>query len=552
MKTQGALVVALAWGIIALATFATAWPQIDTLGLYYDEAFLAQQARDFVEPERAAVHPPSVTTTFIAGRPFPLRNAAYLGSLKSQLTIPSLALFGSSPAVLRLTTLGIGLLALLFCMLWIERIWGRDIAIVTGLLVASDPSFHFFAQFEWGPFTSMLLCRGAGLYLLCVAVQTQRSLVRWFAWLVGSACFGLGIYSRVDFAVVLAGLGLSLLLLRRDLVTRVVRDQRGQMIAGAFVFLLCVSPVVAVVGDVLGAGTGIADRGDFGYRVRVLSSVLDGSHFYRLIETGGLFDDLFRADAPATAFAGLAFAGSIALLLPTLRNRLNAFALVATVSIAAAMLAIPGAVRAHHMLNAMPFAHLVVAIAGVSLWRRNWSSERRRKLARACVALAALAHTAATLSTISETHALIRDTGGTGRWSATLGDFAREIDASPDAAQMRIVSLDWGFYEPLVFTTRNVALSEPIWAMGDLLQRHNRWVANGDADTIYLFHEPPYDLFGFGGPFAQMLRIHADRAEISEHRDGRGGLVFKSVRFDAPHELSFDGSFRLRLREVDR
>jgi len=553
MKVNSSLVVAFAWGLMAVATTAVAWPQIETLGLYYDEAFLAQQGRDFVDPERAGVHPPSVTTATLAGRPFPIRNAIYLGSLKSQLVIPSFALFGATPSVLRLTTLGVGLLGVLFLMLWTERLWGRDVAVASGLLVVSDPSFHFFAPFEWGPFTSMLLCRGAGLYWLCVGFEAKRSTVRWLAWLAGAASFGLGVYSRVDFAVILGGLLLALLVTRRDVIARALSAHRREVAGAVLVFLLCLSPVIVVVGDVFGAGAGIADRGDLFYRGQVLASVLDGSHYYRLIEVGGLFDQLFDVAAPKTAFIGLAVAASLAALALAFRGKSEearkiVFLLIAATSILCVMLAIPGAVRAHHMLNVMPFIHVIVAIAGVALWRRRWSSKRRGALARACIGLAAMAGLMTNLDVISQTHALIRETGGTGRFSIALQDFVRDLEANPEAGDTRLVSLDWGFHEPLLFSAQNVALSEPIWAMSESLRRRSRFILNGTQQTVYLYHEAPYDLFGFGAAFAQMLRIHADQVEISEHRDGRGDLVFKSARIAAPHELGFDGTFRLTTK----
>jgi hypothetical protein len=34
---------------------------------------------------------------------------------------------------------------------------------------------------------------------------------------------------------------------------------------------------------------------------------------------------------------------------------------------------------------------------------------------------------------------------------------------------------------------------------------------------------------------------------MTDHRDRRGDLVFKSARFDAPHRMTFDGTFRIRL-----
>ncbi len=556
MKPSPALAVPLAWLLLALATLTFALPRVDDLGLYYDEAFLAQQARGFVEPSRAGVHPPSVESTLVAGRPFPIRNAAYLGSLKSQLLIPSLALFGASPFVLRATTLMTGLLAMLFCMLWVRRLLGTQIAIVSGVLVACDPSFHFFSQFEWGPFTSMLLCRGAGLYLLALAFEPGKPGPRWLALMVGAASLGLGVYSRVDFVVILAALALALLACRRELLFEVWREQRARLVAGLAVFLLTVSPIITVVADVLRAGTAIADRGGIGYRVDVLTSVLDGSHFQRLIAAGGLFDELFARGEPATAFIFLVCVGAIALASlcrhkPPAEAGTLRFLLLSTALLTVAMLAIPGAVRAHHMLNILPLPHVIVAAAGVGLWHRHWTSARNRRVARTCIALALLATLTADAASIDATRRLIRETGGKGRWSSALQEFVREVDLSPAARDIEVVSLDWGFHEPMLFTTQQVRLSEPIWAMTSAAARRNRFVMHGDANTVYLIHEEPYELFGLSEPFGTALRMtNPERYEVRTHTDRTGDPVFKSVRFDRPHELSFDGTFRIRLPEA--
>ncbi len=557
MIAQKALIVPLAWMVMALATLSLALPRIDDLGLYYDEAFLAQQARGFVEPDRAGVHPASVRTEWIAGRAFPIRNAAYLGSLKSQLLIPSLAVFGASPFVLRVSTLATGLLGLLFCMLWARRFLGDHAAVISGLLIASDPSFYLFSQFEWGPFTSMLLCRGAGLYFLSLAFAPDKRHSGWFALVLGAACMGLGIYSRVDFVVILAALSIGMLAFRRDVAIAAWRDHRAKIAAGSAVFLLTASPAIAVVSEILLAGSAIADRGDIGYRIDVLASVLDGSHFFRLISAGGLFDDLFVVDAPANGFIFVLCISAVVIAFPklrgpSLRSGSAGFLILTTILLAAFMLLIPGAVRAHHMLNTLPFPHLIVASAGVGLWQRSWATQRNRLFARSCIAISLVACLYSNADTISKTRQLIRDTGGTGRFSIALQDFAREVDNSSDAENSRFVSLDWGFHEPLLFTTQHVKLSEPIWALTKPAIVRSPYIANGDRHTIYLIHEAPYDLFGLGAPFLEAL--HASDPEhytIRDHLDGSGNLAFKSVRFERPHQLHFNGKFRFQLREAE-
>ena len=553
MKPASTLPVIVVWLLLAAATLAIALPRIDDHGLYYDEAFLAQQARDFVEPERAGVHPPSVTTAYIAGRPFPVRNAAYLGSLKSQLLIPGFAAFGSSVFVLRATTLAIGLLGLLFFMLVAKRWFGGHVAAATGVLVATDPSFYFFAQFEWGPFTSMLLCRGAGLYCLTRAFDPEARGSRWIAAVIGAALMGLGVYSRVDFVVILAGIAVALLVCRRELAVFAWRTQRSMLIVASAAFVVSVIPVVAVVGQVLGAGAGISDRGDLAYRISVLASTLDGSHFHRLISAGGLFDEVFSQTGPVTALPVLIFV-ALGVLLTLNRAREGqrasgvSFLLLTALLIAVGMLAIPGAVRAHHMLNVLPFTHMIVAVAGTDLWRRSWSSARRQSIVRICVAAALAACLWSNAVSIATTRDLLRDTGGTGRFSVALQELVRQLEASPDAGQTAVVSLDWGFHEIALFTSDRISLNEPIWKMGGAARRASATTFNGNRFTVYLYHDPPYDLFGYGRAFAAALDASdSDHYSVAEHHDRRGGLVFKSVRFDAPHRMTFDGNFHIRL-----
>lgn len=551
-----ATAVLLSWLGIALVSAWYAGPQIEALGLYYDEAFLAQQARDFTLPERAAVHPPSVTTGELFGRPFPIRNAAYLGSLKSQLTIPSFALFGATKTSLRFTILGISLLGLLFAMLAIRRVFGDDIAILTGLLTASDPAFHFFAQFEWGPFASLFLCRGVGVALLVWGVYETRLARSVALWAGAGAAFGLGVYSRVDFAVILAAYGLAALLCAHPVVVRVFREQPRQLAAAALAFLIAVLPVVVVVAQVLSAGSGIADRGNLAYRVDVLVSVLDGSHFARQLEVGGHFDALFQIEAASTVFLPLLVSSCfVAVLLlmrgtPALRRPI-AWGLVASASMAAMMLAIEGAVRAHHMLNLAPLPQLIVAAAVVGAWRASGTITTVRVGARVAAAIALLLCVASNIAVIAGTAETIRETGGTGRFSRSVEDFAQRFDALDDAEAHELVSLDWGLHMPVHFSTTRVVTAEPIWAIGQALSSGRGWKRDGSANTIYLFHQGRNDLFGFGEAFARLLRIHDGRVRVEVHRDGRGDIVFRSARFDGDHSLDLamrGGTPQFRLR----
>ena len=219
--------------------------------------------------------------------------------------------------------------------------------------------------------------------------------------------------------------------------------------------------------------------------------------------------------------------------------------LLAGVLVAGAMLAIPGAVRAHHHLNVMPFPHLLVAGAATWLWR---SAGAAGIATRAAVALALTAVVASQVHVTRETQRLLHETGGRGRFSESIREAAARLESDPEA---RGISLDWGLHEPLLFLTRRARLVEPVWQIRRTARQRGRWSFEASARDVYLVHPPDYDLFGFGAPFLRAVRRlereHPDLPEIREHRDAQGELAFLSVRVGADHTLQFDRGFRIGL-----
>jgi hypothetical protein len=535
--------VVLLWLALAAAVFAAAAPRVDRPGLYYDEAFMGQQARDFFQPERAARHAASVREVRLFGRPFPLRNAVYLGSLKSQLLIPSFALFGATPRVLRLTSLAFGLVGLLFAMLWARRLLGAPAACVAGLLLASDPSWTFFSLYEWGPFTTGLVCRTAGFWCLTRGWSERRS----GALVAGGLLLGLGIYNRADFAVILVASAGALVVAAPGVLREALADRsRRPALVGAGVALVAgAAPMLLSLADLLttSASHAIQQRGGVGEKLRVLWSVLEGSRFYRVIDAGGLFDRMFDAPAPRSGLGLAAIAAAPVAFVSWLRrgrarddlDRVSLFLLVAAFATGLGMLAVPGAVRAHHLLNLMPFPHLLVAAAGAQLWRGVGS---RSALVRGGLALALAAILAGNVLVVARTFDLIERTGGRGRWSDALTAVAREVEAE---GTTRVVSLDWGFHEPLLFLTRRAELLQPIWRIPVAVRTRGEWRYEGGPRDLYLVHPAEYDLFGNGPPFLRAAERLAERepdaVEIRRYTDREGGLAFLSVRFARPHLL---------------
>ena len=540
-----------------MCVLLSALPTIEDLGLYYDEAFLAQQARDFVEPDRAGGHPASVRSLEIAGRPFPVRNAAYLGSLKSQLLIPAFAAGGANVRVLRATTLSIALIALLLAMLWAARLFGNATAVIMGALVASDPSFYFYSQFEWGPFTTNFLCRTAGALAVLIAWQTHSSRRAIFSAAMGGLILGLGIYSRADFALILVAAGLALLISQPDVVRRAWQEKRGAVLAGTLGLILTSLPMLFASVELWNTSQVIQGRGDLNFRFEVLRHVLDGSQFHRVLITGGLFEQTPDASTSGSWLGPIGIAAAVILGWNlasesrkegrTARNDPRLFLLLTAGLLMTAMLALPGAVRAHHQLNVLPLVQLIVACAALDLWKGDFPPFLQRWV-RVGVVLTLGALMLGSGSVILGTRAEIAETGGRGRFSAGLTELATRLDAQPDA---RIVSLDWGFHEPLLFLTQNARMLEPIWGIPHQVSRKGVWQFEGDGRTTYLVHGPEYDLMGIGPSLLIAARTHPELgARIETHRDGSGAIAFYSVVIKEPHALQFDGRFTLNARKT--
>ncbi|MEE3328969.1 MAG: glycosyltransferase family 39 protein [Myxococcota bacterium] len=544
-----------AWALLSLCVLFSALPAIEDLGLYYDEAFLAPQARGFVEPDRAGLHPASVRSLEIAGRPFPIRNAAYLGSLKSQLLIPAFATAGASVRVLRIATLCTALIALLFAMLWAGRIFGGAAAIIMGALVASDPSFYFFSQFEWGPFTTNFLCRAVGALAVVIAWQSASSRRATLAAAIAGLSLGLGIYSRADFALILACAGLALLFGQPDLPRRAWQEKRGALVAGTLGLLLASLPMLFSSLELLASTQAIRGRGDLPFRFDVLWHVLDGSQFHRVMLTGGIFERAPDATSPGGWLGFIGLASALVLVWSLVqafrqqgsgaRRDPRLFLLVTTGLLLLVMLALPGAVRAHHQLNLLPLVQLIVACAALDVWQSR-SPSVGRGLGRAGVVLALGLLLLGNANVILETRSDMARTEGRGRFSAGLRELAARLDAQPNA---RAVSLDWGFHEPLLFLTKRAQMIEPIWGIPHQVAKEGVWRLDGDGHTTYLIHGPEYDLMGIGPSLLVAERTNPELgSRIESHRDGDNEIAFYTVVIEKPHTLHFNGKFRLTAR----
>jgi 4-amino-4-deoxy-L-arabinose transferase-like glycosyltransferase len=199
------LVLLAVWLAVSSMLVLLALPNLSSPGLYYDEAVNGGLAKDFVTGRPQGWHMPGTEVIGLAGRPLPLFVQWYSGAVKPWLIVPSLVLFDSTTAVLRLTSLFWCLVGLLSCMLWTRKLLGLAAAILVAPILAFDPSFFFPCLVDWGPVVPGFLCRSAGFYFL----------LRWWNdekgrdGFLGMLALGLGFFAKIDFLFIMLGCGIA-------------------------------------------------------------------------------------------------------------------------------------------------------------------------------------------------------------------------------------------------------------------------------------------------------------------------------------------------------
>jgi hypothetical protein len=550
------LALALSFVLFACIALGIAGRDLEVPGLYYDEVIQAEPAVQFLADDGRPSRIPGARTTRFFGGWFPVMIQPYMGALKSHALMPAFAAFGATAASLRLTTLAWSLVGLLFAMLWAREALGTRVAIVAGVLLAVDPSFLWTSRHDWGSFALGFLCRCSGLYFVTTG-WTRRSAWRLFG---GGLCFGLGVYNKIDFGVFVAAAGLALAMALPQIVSDAVRTRGLRPLPAALGFLLGAGPMIAAAGAALAVTQHFVRRqtegsGDWAEKLHAFVAVLDGSYFHKLILAGGSFERMF--EAPGVEVGRLFLVAFIAcgvvlgaqLWRDRRRDELDpaqTFVWLATLAIALGLFLTPRAVRIHHTLNLYPFPQLVVAVALVRLWDGAPAGGPARFLRRAVATAVLCAVSAGSLYVDFRTFETIRESGGKGRWSNALGDFAAELASQPGAAA---VGLDWGFDGPLRYAARDLALVEPIWKIRRAHLPGHAWTFAGTPRHVYLVFEEDLAVFDFGPEFLAMVRdMTPDDVSVRRHLDREGDLAFLSVRFARPHQLTYAGEFEVRMR----
>ena len=516
------------WAVLVTAIVLLAKQNLSVPGLYYDEAVFAGMAKDFVTGNIHGQHMPDHQVISLAGRPFPLFIQTYLGGLKSWMLMPIFGFFGANVALLRATTLFWAQLALLFLMLGAWRWLGLATALTAGVLLAFDPTFFFLSVLDWGVAVPSLVCRCACFYFAIRWNQRRKLRDGFFVGLFA----GLGFFNKADFAVFLIAVSLAAVFCCWPQLVATIRHHSSAVALACLGFALGAGPMLIRIPRMLTltvSGPHPNAPGETTAKLKTMLSMYDGSHFYRLMNVGGVFERMYEGSrGPKAAigiavilacvvFCGLAYRRKIA------KERAVVFLIVAMLLITLGVFLLPDAVRIHHAVLVYPLPHLIIAAVIVVLWQIKTQSRNVRYVIRAVIVLAIIELLGSELHGVVYTQRSIRETGGRGRWSESLDKFCRE---NSDRSDLTIVSLDWGFNEQLMFLTDAPQLAEPFWEFNQTLPP-----LPASPEYIYLAHPAEYSVLKYDIAYLNQLQKSIGNVELTPYFDRQNEVAFYTIRF---------------------
>ena len=182
-------------------------------GVHYDEVLFS-----------AAIYAPDTVEYAMKTRfgRIPVMLISYLGAFKAWLYAPVLKWASSGHYTLRLPMLLAAALSVGLFFLAARRLAGTRAALLAGLLLATDAVYLLTSVFDWGPVALQHLLLAGALYAGVRFRETPRA--RWIGLM--AFCAGLALWDKAVILWLLAGFGLSALLVLRREVALAARSRR--------------------------------------------------------------------------------------------------------------------------------------------------------------------------------------------------------------------------------------------------------------------------------------------------------------------------------------
>jgi hypothetical protein len=426
---------------------------IDRPGIQYDEIYFANVALGGID------------NSFISYRiwNFPVLATPYTGLLKAYLYYPIFKFFPVSAYSIRIPVVIIGALTLFFTFCYVQKIFGVLVAFITGLILASDPTFIILNKCDWGPVSFSLFLRALSLFFLIKGMESGRK--RYFVLCVFSLCLGMFNHLNFIWFVIALALGIFIVFFRELFGFIKANIARSAILLGSlfllfsFFFLsellICPSRFQSIFNFDL--------PGRFPYFKTMFLSTMDGTCTYPFMTGKGCpTAGLFLIVCTVTVVA--AFIINFFRPIKIFDRRIGFFAVILAALFSELYIS-REALGVQHMILIYPFPHLIFAFFIVRIIS-GFPKNGFRILAINSAILGIGLIVASNLLVYSRyVDAFIKDDTAD-IWSAEIYNLTEYAKQHSDKF---FVNCDWGFHTQLLaFTMGSAKMYELCWALNDL------------------------------------------------------------------------------------
>jgi hypothetical protein len=460
--------------VAAIALFlAYALRQLHLPGFYYDEALDLVPMLALLQGEQ-----PELLRGIGIG-PYPVMLLDYMGSLGGYLTLPFLMVFGPGYVAARAQPIFFSCVTILLAWLLARRWFGAPVAVVTVLLLATNPSFIWFSR-QGISVTSVMTVFSLGSLLLLDAAQ-ERLLAQGRAAkavamaLAAGLLIGLGLWAKLLFlrwVIVLVVMGVVL----NWPAHHAQAGFRGVLAALALGSVLGAFPLIyyniagwlrdgqpwtiTLLINSLTQPTqqfGVDNTAFFENLRKAIDDVrvfLDGSYFWY---NGIPFSNIYAV--PALVVSAVLGSGLVLLCAGARGEARRFFALLAGIGTLTVLGAFTvSGLWSTHQFIMLPLPQMVIACAAVwladqlaSLFRLRWAALRTLLFAGLVGLLLALP-LSRDIWVNEQHHATLLRTGGSGRFSDAIYKLTDWLTLSQIEQP---IALDWGIEKNVRVLTAN-------------------------------------------------------------------------------------------------
>jgi branched-subunit amino acid transport protein AzlD len=471
----------------------------------------------------------------------PLMVMSYVGSLKTLVYWPIFSWLGANVWTTRLPMVLAGAATIFIFYRLARRAAGPRAALVSLLLLATDPVFLMTNTFDWGPVAIEHLLLVTGCFFL--VRFAQESVTRTASLFAGFFCLGLALWNKAIFLWALAGLTVGVGVVFWREVRDLLRWKRAAI--GVAAFALGALPFLIYNTRHPNAtlkSSAVISTAEFSGKFLQLRRTLGGEALFGYIAGEDFLDRPKHLTTPLGRATGwirnhlgehrtgwmLYACGALLLAVPLWwRSRAARFSVVfCAVAWAAMALTRDAGGSAHHAILLWPFPQLFVACALAAIpWRPPWKW-------MACVGSTALV--VFNLLVVNQYILQFERNGAAGTFTDALYPLSAAIPEQPGHT---IYVLDWGMLHSLALLHRGKLTlrmaSDPF--VTDTPSEHDRNFIDfllKDRDAVFVAHVPEREIFpGVGQRAEDAFRAAGFRRELlGSYPDSNGRPVFEVFR----------------------